>query len=60
MARTAYRRRDGRETLEALSPAALPKNPFGLILLDVNMPDVDGFDVAEQIPLALPLHSRIK
>ena len=36
---------DGREALEALSEKALPD----LILLDVKMPDIDGYTVIQQI-----------
>ena len=39
----------GREALEALLAAADEGNPFSLVLLDANMPDLDGFDVAERI-----------
>ena len=39
----------GREALDALSAAAQAARPFVLVLLDVNMPDLDGFQVAEQI-----------
>ena len=39
----------GREALEALLAAAQEGNPFALVLLDANMPDLDGFDVAERI-----------
>jgi signal transduction histidine kinase/DNA-binding response OmpR family regulator len=39
----------GREALEALSAAAEAGRPFTLVLLDVNMPDLDGFQLAEQI-----------
>eukprot|EP01118_Nematostelium_gracile_P020302 TRINITY_DN9808_c0_g2_i1.p1 TRINITY_DN9808_c0_g2~~TRINITY_DN9808_c0_g2_i1.p1 ORF type:complete len:802 (-),score=295.06 TRINITY_DN9808_c0_g2_i1:82-2220(-) len=38
---------DGKSALEVLSYAAKSKNPFELILLDLQMPDVDGFAVAE-------------
>jgi len=36
----------GREALELLSAAAKAGYPFVLVLLDVNMPDLDGFQVA--------------
>jgi two-component system sensor histidine kinase/response regulator len=39
----------GREALDVLSAAAASGHPFVLVLLDVNMPDLDGFQVAEQI-----------
>jgi signal transduction histidine kinase/DNA-binding response OmpR family regulator len=39
----------GRAALEALTAAAREGNPFVLVLLDANMPEVDGFTVAEEI-----------
>src|SRR6185436_3340711 len=39
----------GQEALDALTEAAVAGRPFVLVLLDVNMPDLDGFQVAEQI-----------
>ena len=39
----------GPAALEALAHAAGGGNPFRLVLLDANMPDLDGFEVAEQI-----------
>ena len=39
----------GRAALEALTTAAREGQRFGLLLLDANMPDLDGFGVAEQI-----------
>jgi two-component system, sensor histidine kinase and response regulator len=39
----------GRAALEALLTAAQMENPFKLLLLDANMPDLDGFGVAEEI-----------
>jgi signal transduction histidine kinase/DNA-binding response OmpR family regulator/HPt (histidine-containing phosphotransfer) domain-containing protein len=39
----------GRAALEALLTAAQMGNPFKLVLLDANMPDLDGFAVAEEM-----------
>jgi two-component system sensor histidine kinase/response regulator len=39
----------GRAALEALLEAAQAGRPYALVLLDANMPDLDGFEVAEQI-----------
>ena len=41
----------GPEALEALAAASRATDPFALVLLDANMPDLDGFAVAEQIRL---------
>jgi CheY-like chemotaxis protein len=40
---------NGREALEVLTAAARAGDAFVLVILDVNMPDLDGFQVAEQI-----------
>jgi two-component system sensor histidine kinase/response regulator len=40
---------DGAQALEALLGAAAAGHPFRLILLDANMPEHDGFWVAEQV-----------
>jgi two-component system, sensor histidine kinase and response regulator len=40
---------NGRTALERLSAAARSGDPFVLVLLDANMPDLDGFSVAEEI-----------
>jgi CheY-like chemotaxis protein len=40
---------DGEAALRALETAANADNPFALVLLDANMPNLDGFGVAEQI-----------
>jgi signal transduction histidine kinase/DNA-binding response OmpR family regulator len=39
----------GQEALETLVAAAEGGEPFTLVLLDANMPDLDGFAVAEEI-----------
>ena len=39
----------GRAALEALDAAARDRRPFDLVLLDANMPEFDGFDVAAEI-----------
>jgi signal transduction histidine kinase/CheY-like chemotaxis protein len=40
---------NGQAALEALADAARVGLPFELVLLDANMPDMDGFKVAEHI-----------
>ncbi len=40
---------DGASALEAVSTAAQEKSPFTLIMLDIRMPGMSGFTVAEQI-----------
>jgi signal transduction histidine kinase/DNA-binding response OmpR family regulator len=39
----------GAAAIQTLLAAARADNPFRLVLLDANMPDMDGFAVAEQI-----------
>jgi signal transduction histidine kinase/DNA-binding response OmpR family regulator/HPt (histidine-containing phosphotransfer) domain-containing protein len=39
----------GQGALQAMTAAAAAGRPFGLVLLDANMPDLDGFSVAARI-----------
>jgi PAS domain S-box-containing protein len=39
----------GHAAIEALTTAARQGQPFSLVLLDANMPEVDGFAVAERV-----------
>jgi signal transduction histidine kinase/DNA-binding response OmpR family regulator len=43
---------DGREAVEAVAHAASQGLNFGAILMDVNMPDVDGLEATKQIHAA--------
>ncbi len=49
----------GREGLEMLKNAARQDNPFDLVILDQHMPEVDGFETAEQIRNEKELHSPL-
>lgn len=40
---------DGQETIEKLDEAYERKNPFELLLLDIRMPKMDGYDVIEHV-----------
>lgn len=40
---------NGRDAIRLLAEAAARQAPFALVLLDSNMPDMDGFAVAEEI-----------
>ncbi|RYY69098.1 MAG: response regulator, partial [Comamonadaceae bacterium] len=40
---------DGREAVEATAQAAAAGEPLGAILMDVNMPEVDGLEATRQI-----------
>ena len=39
----------GAEAMRMMAAAARSGAPYGLVVLDVHMPDMDGFDVATQI-----------
>jgi CheY-like chemotaxis protein len=40
---------DGQETIEKLDEAYETNNPFELLLLDIRMPKMDGYDVIEHV-----------
>jgi signal transduction histidine kinase/DNA-binding response OmpR family regulator len=45
----------GQAALDALAAAVAEQRPFGLVLLDANMPGIDGFAVAAEISRSLEL-----
>jgi CheY-like chemotaxis protein len=49
----------GRAALEALTAASVRGEPFQIVLLDANMPGLDGFGVAEEIARGPKLTSAI-
>ncbi|MEO8258989.1 MAG: response regulator [Acidobacteriota bacterium] len=47
---------NGRAGIEALTAAVQRRQPFELVLLDANMPEMDGFEVAAEIGRHPDLH----
>ncbi|UFS69761.1 response regulator [Geomonas sp. RF6] len=45
----------GREAVRMMTEAAAAGTPFELALLDMNLPDIDGFQVAEELRAHFPI-----
>jgi signal transduction histidine kinase/AmiR/NasT family two-component response regulator len=52
--RAGYQVVDAGDGLEALDRIAAAENPFDLVLTDVNMPRMSGFELADQLVKLLP------
>ena len=50
---------DGRAALMALATASREGKPFDLCIIDIQMPDMNGFDLAETIRLQPPPTGRV-